>query len=216
MKNIKTSTIQPELFDLTKINGAQVDKLIGREDLKDKVAIISGSEVDLRRFVAINFSYEGANVIIVHHSNDNDIELIPEIVKINERKINIKKKDINKPIRNKTVMVFGDINIQINNTSDQKQVENLKNQNQSSFVTQQLDNPENLTTAGSDYLTSREKQVISKVADGFTNKEIAQQLNVSTYTVKSHVHNILIKLSLNTRIQIAKHAYQSEYYKNAI
>jgi DNA-binding NarL/FixJ family response regulator len=62
-------------------------------------------------------------------------------------------------------------------------------------------------------MTKREKQVIELIAEGLTNKEIATNLHLSTYTVKSHVHNILEKLALNTRIQIAKHAHNSESYK---
>ncbi len=58
-------------------------------------------------------------------------------------------------------------------------------------------------------MTKREKQVIALIADGFSNKEIAQNLHLSTYTIKSHVHNILEKLALNTRVQIAKHAHFS-------
>jgi DNA-binding NarL/FixJ family response regulator len=65
-------------------------------------------------------------------------------------------------------------------------------------------------------MTKREKQVIELIADGSTNKEIAQRLHLSTYTVKSHVHNILEKLALNTRVQIAKHAHLSETYKTTI
>jgi DNA-binding NarL/FixJ family response regulator len=65
-------------------------------------------------------------------------------------------------------------------------------------------------------MTKREKQVIELIADGATNKEIAQKLHLSTYTVKSHVHNILEKLALNTRVQIAKHAHFSESYQTAI
>ena len=65
-------------------------------------------------------------------------------------------------------------------------------------------------------MTKREKQVIELIADGFTNKEIAQKLHLSPYTVKSHVHNILEKLALNTRVQIAKHAHLSDTYKTAI
>ena len=65
-------------------------------------------------------------------------------------------------------------------------------------------------------MTKREKQVIELIADGYTNKEIAQKLHLSTYTVKSHVHNILEKLSLSTRVQVAKHAHISELYKTAI
>jgi len=64
-------------------------------------------------------------------------------------------------------------------------------------------------------MTKRERQVIELIADGNTNKEIAQKLNLSLHTVKSHVHNILEKLSLNTRMQIAKHAHFSEAYKTA-
>lgn len=65
-------------------------------------------------------------------------------------------------------------------------------------------------------MTKREKQVIELIADGSTNKEIAQSLHLSTYTVKSHVHNILEKLALNTRVQIAKHAHLSGSYNKAL
>jgi len=62
-------------------------------------------------------------------------------------------------------------------------------------------------------MTKRERQVVELIADGSTNKEIAQKLNLSTYTIKSHVHNILEKLALNTRVQIAKHAHDTQSYK---
>lgn len=65
-------------------------------------------------------------------------------------------------------------------------------------------------------MTKRERQVIELIANGDTNKEIAQKLHLSTYTVKSHVHNILEKLALNTRVQIAKHAHLSDQYKTTI
>jgi len=63
-------------------------------------------------------------------------------------------------------------------------------------------------------MTKREKQVIELIADGLTNKEIAQNLHLSTYTVKSHVHNILEKLALHTRVQIAKYAHITEDVKD--
>ena len=65
-------------------------------------------------------------------------------------------------------------------------------------------------------MTKRERQVVELIADGYTNKEIAQKLHLSVYTVKSHVHNILEKLALNTRVQIAKHAHLSNAYKKTI
>jgi DNA-binding NarL/FixJ family response regulator len=58
-------------------------------------------------------------------------------------------------------------------------------------------------------LTKRENQIILLVSDGLTNKEIAQRLRLSPFTVKSHVHNILEKLALTTRVQIAKYAHTS-------
>lgn len=65
-------------------------------------------------------------------------------------------------------------------------------------------------------MTKRERQVISLVADGLSNKEIAQKLHLSTYTVKSHIHNILEKLALHTRVQIAKYAHNSSDYNSAV
>jgi len=64
-------------------------------------------------------------------------------------------------------------------------------------------------------MTKRERQVIELIADGFANKEIAQKLHLSTYTVKSHVHNILEQLSLHTRVQVANYAHISDSYTTA-
>jgi DNA-binding NarL/FixJ family response regulator len=61
-------------------------------------------------------------------------------------------------------------------------------------------------------MTKRERQVVGLIADGMTNKEIAQELHLSTSTVKSHIHNILEKLALRSRVQIAKYAHTSGDY----
>ncbi len=52
-------------------------------------------------------------------------------------------------------------------------------------------------------LTSREREIVALISEGMSNKEIAEHLHIATYTVKSHIHNILEKLALNTRLQIA-------------
>lgn len=57
-------------------------------------------------------------------------------------------------------------------------------------------------------MTKREREIIALIADSLSNKEIAQRLNLATYTVKSHVHNIMEKLALHTRLQIARHSTQ--------
>ena len=56
------------------------------------------------------------------------------------------------------------------------------------------------------HMTPREREVISLIADGMSNKEIAQNLNIATHTVKSHVRNVMEKLALHTRLQIAAFA----------
>ena len=57
-------------------------------------------------------------------------------------------------------------------------------------------------------MTKRERGITELIAEGLSNKEIAQRLNIATYTVKSHVHNILEKLALHSRLQIAAHAHR--------
>ena len=116
----------------------------------------------------------------------------------------------------KKVQVYVKLNIQVNNGAKQHSVESLEIPTYAEYVNQPIDESKHLAIAESVGITKRERQVIPLVADGFSNKEIAQKLNLSMYTVKSHIHNILVKLSLSTRLQIAKHVYQSDYYKNAI
>ncbi len=48
-------------------------------------------------------------------------------------------------------------------------------------------------------LTQREKQILSYIADGNTNKQIARILNISEQTIKNHVSAILRKLNANDR-----------------
>lgn len=52
-------------------------------------------------------------------------------------------------------------------------------------------------------LTHRERQVLSLIRDGQSNKEIAQALNVAEATVKNHVHHLLEKLRVTNRTQAA-------------
>ncbi len=55
-------------------------------------------------------------------------------------------------------------------------------------------------------LTSREKEVLSLVAQGASDQEIAEKLVISIHTVKTHMRNILSKLHLNHRHEAAQYA----------
>jgi DNA-binding NarL/FixJ family response regulator len=59
-------------------------------------------------------------------------------------------------------------------------------------------------------MTHREREVIGLIAVGLSNKEIAQRLNIATDTVKSHVRNVMEKLALHSRLQIAAYAHSHD------
>lgn len=63
-------------------------------------------------------------------------------------------------------------------------------------------------------MTKREREVIGYLSDGMSNKEIAQKTHISTYTVKSHIHNIMEKLALHTRLEIANYSYTTNALKS--
>jgi DNA-binding NarL/FixJ family response regulator len=52
-------------------------------------------------------------------------------------------------------------------------------------------------------LTQRERQVVGLIGEGLSNKEIAARMHIAIHTVKSHVHNVLEKLALHTRLEVA-------------
>lgn len=60
-------------------------------------------------------------------------------------------------------------------------------------------------------LTTREREVLEMLADGYSNKQIAQELHLSLYTVKNHVHNLLDKLPVSTRHEAAHLARQQRW-----
>jgi two-component system, NarL family, response regulator LiaR len=57
-------------------------------------------------------------------------------------------------------------------------------------------------------LTDREQDVLKLIANGLTNSQIAEKLFISENTVKGHVSNILSKLHLADRTQVAVYAWQ--------
>jgi len=61
-------------------------------------------------------------------------------------------------------------------------------------------------------MTKREREITVLIAEGLSNKEIAQRLSIAIYTVKSHVHNILEKLALHSRLQIAAYTHNEETF----
>jgi DNA-binding NarL/FixJ family response regulator len=56
-------------------------------------------------------------------------------------------------------------------------------------------------------LSNREREVLQLVAQGKSNREIAESIFISEHTVKSHLKNILNELHLDNRVQLTSYAY---------
>jgi two-component system response regulator NreC len=59
-----------------------------------------------------------------------------------------------------------------------------------------------------DILTPREREVLTYIAEGHTNREIAEELVISHKTVDRHRENIMRKLNLHSRVELVKYAIE--------
>jgi DNA-binding NarL/FixJ family response regulator len=61
-------------------------------------------------------------------------------------------------------------------------------------------------TSRLDPLTQREREILQLVAEGHSNKEVAQRLDLSVKTVESHRRNLMVKLSIHETAGLVRHA----------
>lgn len=59
-------------------------------------------------------------------------------------------------------------------------------------------------------LSPREREVLQLIAEGYTNKQIADILSISVKTVQAHRHNIMSKLDLHDRSELIKYAIRKK------
>lgn len=71
-----------------------------------------------------------------------------------------------------------------------------------------LDHKDSVATTLMDSLTQREREILSHLVKGESNKAIARQLDISYDTVKLHVRHILSKLNLSSRVEAAVYAVE--------
>jgi DNA-binding NarL/FixJ family response regulator len=69
-----------------------------------------------------------------------------------------------------------------------------------------LDRPASDATEAAEELTPREREVLTYIAEGYTNREIAEALIISVKTVDRHRENIIQKLNLHSGIELVKYA----------
>ncbi len=64
-------------------------------------------------------------------------------------------------------------------------------------------------TSGTDVLTPREKHILRLIAQGKSNKQIAQELFISNRTVDTHRNNLMRKLNISSSVQLVHYAYSN-------
>jgi DNA-binding NarL/FixJ family response regulator len=68
---------------------------------------------------------------------------------------------------------------------------------------------------GNRLLTPREEQVVALVAEGLSNREIAQELKLSEHTIKKYVFRIFDKLGISTRVELVLYAVNHGDHRRA-
>jgi two-component system response regulator NreC len=63
-------------------------------------------------------------------------------------------------------------------------------------------------SSAEEQLTTREREVLTYIAEGYTNREIAEELSISPKTVDRHRENIMSKLDLHSRVALVKYAIE--------
>ena len=77
-----------------------------------------------------------------------------------------------------------------------------------SLAVEGADGPEALFPRPTGALTGREREVVGRLAEGMSNKQIAQALGISVRTVTVHVSNVLRKTGAASRTEVALWAVQ--------
>lgn len=64
-------------------------------------------------------------------------------------------------------------------------------------------------------LSSREREIVVLVAQGYKNKEMAEKMFISEQTVKNHLHNIFDKLGVSDRLELALYAIHNGLHSSS-
>jgi two-component system, NarL family, nitrate/nitrite response regulator NarL len=84
--------------------------------------------------------------------------------------------------------------------------------NTTAAVMRQFSSPMDIAAAGQSKsrerspLSTREREIVALVAQGYKNKEMAEKMFISEQTVKNHLHNIFDKLGVSDRLELALYA----------
>lgn len=57
-------------------------------------------------------------------------------------------------------------------------------------------------------LTKREREIVALIAEGLTNRELAERMCISEATVRTHLTSIFLKLGVTNRLKLVVYAYR--------
>lgn len=103
------------------------------------------------------------------------------------------------------MVLQGENYVQSSLISSLKNIPNSQNNDKEKFDDNKKDDEKNRTY----YLTKREVEVLIKVSNGLSNKEIATSLNITERTVKNHISSIFRKIRVSDRTQAALFAIKN-------
>lgn len=82
------------------------------------------------------------------------------------------------------------------------------------ILTELKTSPNSTSLQTENSLTTREQEILTHVAKGWSNKEIATKLMISQHTVKNHLKNIMQKLHVKNRVQLTRYVYEQNEIHN--
>ncbi|MBZ0310304.1 MAG: response regulator transcription factor [Anaerolineae bacterium] len=77
------------------------------------------------------------------------------------------------------------------------------------MVVNELLSPRVDTSGGTESLTTREREIMQMIAEGYANQDIADHLSLSVHTVRTHRGNLMQKLNLHNQADIVRYAIQT-------
>jgi DNA-binding NarL/FixJ family response regulator len=191
---LRALLVEAATFDLVgeAVGGYEAIELVGKTNPEVLILDLSMPDLDgisVTRQVKTLFPELKILILTLHE----DEALLKEAIKAGAAGYILKRAAEAELISAIRVILRGDLYI------DPSMVRGLIDESPKPFVTQ---------AAQSEPLTPREMDVLKLIVEGYTNRQIGQELNISIRTVEGHRANIADKLGMRSRVELVRYARQ--------